>query len=75
MQKQSSFIIRPMTIRGLILVLFASLAAMTAACERRSGAPQSTTGDILVGFYGSLTGDGASFGQSSVKAPSSPSTS
>ena len=27
--------------------------------------PQSTTGDILVGFYGSLTGDGASFGQSS----------
>ena len=38
---------------------------MTMACERRSGAPQTTTGDIVVGMYGSLTGDGASFGQSS----------
>lgn len=56
-----------MMIRGLILLLFASLAAMTSACERRSAAPQSTTGEILVGMYGSLTGDGASFGQSSVE--------
>ncbi|HVH25598.1 MAG TPA: ABC transporter substrate-binding protein [Vicinamibacterales bacterium] len=39
----------------------------TIACERRpgTGGPESTTGDILVGMYGSLTGDGASFGQSS----------
>ena len=37
-----------------------------AACERRSdGGSTPTTGDIVVGFYGSLTGDGASFGQSS----------
>jgi branched-chain amino acid transport system substrate-binding protein len=43
--------------------LFASLG-----CERRNGSSeQSTTGDILVGMYGSLTGDGASFGQSSVE--------
>ena len=26
---------------------------------------ETTTGDIVVGMYGSLTGDGASFGQSS----------
>ena len=38
------------------------------ACERRPGtSEQSATGDILVGMYGSLTGDGASFGQSSVE--------
>ena len=37
----------------------------TVACERKSGGSSDTTGDILVGFYGSLTGDGASFGQSS----------
>lgn len=37
------------------------------ACERRStsGSGDAGSGDILVGFYGSLTGDGASFGQSS----------
>ena len=47
-------------------VLFAFAAALAAACERRSGTTQeTTTGDILVGMYGSLTGDGASFGQSS----------
>src|ERR1700752_2461726 len=64
----SSFIIRPMTIRALIVGLLASLAAVSAACERRSGgAPQSDTGEIVVGMYGSLTGDGASFGQSSVE--------
>ena len=39
-----------------------------AGCERRPGtAEQSATGEILVGMYGSLTGDGASFGQSSVE--------
>lgn len=48
----------------LVLVLGAVLPL--AACERRSGQTvDSGTGEILVGFYGSLTGDGASFGQSS----------
>jgi branched-chain amino acid transport system substrate-binding protein len=49
---------------GLLVVAAAMLAA---ACERKSdpGAAGATTGDILVGEYGSLTGDGASFGQSS----------
>ena len=50
------------------LIFFALVVALSLACERRSGtAEQSTTGDILVGMYGSLTGDGASFGQSSVE--------
>ena len=48
------------------LVLAGAVAALGAACERRSdGGSTATTGDIVVGFYGSLTGDGASFGQSS----------
>ena len=48
------------------LVLAGAAVFSSAACERRSGGgSSSTTGDILVGFYGSLTGDGASFGQSS----------
>ena len=46
-------------------LLLAGLLVSTAACERKSGGATDTTGDILVGFYGSLTGDGASFGQSS----------
>jgi branched-chain amino acid transport system substrate-binding protein len=37
------------------------------ACERRPDpGATSDTGDIVVGMYGSLTGDGASFGQSSL---------
>lgn len=51
---------------------FATLAsalvvlAVATACERKTATTEQTaTGDILVGFYGSLTGDGASFGQSS----------
>jgi len=57
-----------MTNRGLIVVFFAFLALVSTGCERRSGtAQQSTTGEIVVGMYGSLTGDGASFGQSSVE--------
>lgn len=38
-----------------------------AACERRPGTTTDTpaAGDIVIGMYGSLTGDGASFGQSS----------
>jgi branched-chain amino acid transport system substrate-binding protein len=49
-----------------LAVLGGAVVCSAAACERRSdGGSGSTTGDILVGFYGSLTGDGASFGQSS----------
>jgi branched-chain amino acid transport system substrate-binding protein len=52
-----------------LLALAGALLITTAAgCERRSepGAA-SSTGDILVGLYASLTGDGASFGQSSLE--------
>jgi branched-chain amino acid transport system substrate-binding protein len=49
----------------LLVVLGLALGA-TTACERRSAGPADDgTGDILVGVYASLTGDGASFGQSS----------
>ena len=49
----------------LLMVLGAVLTRL-AACERRpSGTTDDGTGDILVGVYASLTGDGASFGQSS----------
>jgi len=54
--------------RGSVrLLVLGSLALATmVACERKStGGAASTTGDIPVGMYGSLTGDGASFGQSS----------
>jgi branched-chain amino acid transport system substrate-binding protein len=49
------------------LVVVAAFLLAGIACERRPGADgsASTTGDIIVGMYGSLTGDGASFGQSS----------
>ena len=54
--------------RLIVLAAAISLAFVaTTACERRSGSGQAATGDILVGMYGSLTGDGASFGQSSVE--------
>lgn len=44
------------------------MCASMGACERRPATSEQTaTGDILVGMYGSLTGDGASFGQSSVE--------
>lgn len=49
----------------LLLVLTLALGT-TIACERRSDGPADDgTGDVLVGLYGSLTGDGASFGLSS----------
>jgi branched-chain amino acid transport system substrate-binding protein len=41
------------------------LVTMATACERKPTAAQDTGGDIVIGMYGSLTGDGASFGQSS----------
>jgi branched-chain amino acid transport system substrate-binding protein len=48
------------------LLLAAALLSLSAACERKSGgATDSGTGDIVIGMYGSLTGDGGSFGQSS----------
>jgi branched-chain amino acid transport system substrate-binding protein len=52
-----------------LFVLAVLILAATVSCERRPGASGSatSTGDILVGMYGSLTGDGASFGQSSVE--------
>src|SRR5262245_56558172 len=46
-------------------MIIAALAATAAGCERKPGAAGETTGDIPIGMYGSLTGDGASFGQSS----------
>jgi branched-chain amino acid transport system substrate-binding protein len=55
------------TRRSGLRVLAAAMALVAAACEKQptQGAPTSGTGDIVVGMYGSLTGDGASFGQSS----------
>jgi branched-chain amino acid transport system substrate-binding protein len=51
---------------ALCAVLFGVLPL--TGCERRPGTSEpSATGEILVGMYGSLTGDGASFGQSSVE--------
>jgi branched-chain amino acid transport system substrate-binding protein len=47
------------------LLLAAVLIAGTAACERKSGSAADSNGDIVIGMYGSLTGDGASFGLSS----------
>jgi branched-chain amino acid transport system substrate-binding protein len=47
------------------VVLGTSLMLAATGCERRPGAATNTTGDIVIGMYGSLTGDGASFGQSS----------
>jgi branched-chain amino acid transport system substrate-binding protein len=53
--------------RWLVLAGAAVLSAVVA-CERRPDTAGGTTetGDIVVGMYGSLTGDGASFGQSSL---------
>jgi branched-chain amino acid transport system substrate-binding protein len=52
-----------------LFLLSVVMLAAAIACERRPGTSGSatSTGDILVGMYGSLTGDGASFGQSSVE--------
>jgi branched-chain amino acid transport system substrate-binding protein len=53
--------------RALVALVGALAISGVAACERKpdAGGSAATTGDILVGFYGSLTGSGASFGQSS----------
>jgi branched-chain amino acid transport system substrate-binding protein len=59
----------PMTAFPLRRCLSAGLAALAlgfpAACERRDAGGATTTGAVVVGMYGSLTGDGASFGVSS----------
>jgi branched-chain amino acid transport system substrate-binding protein len=50
-------------VRATALVL---VALLPSACERRPGTESAdSSGEIVVGMYGSLTGDGASFGQSS----------
>src|SRR6266576_1259453 len=52
---------------ALVSAYFVVIALLAVACERKpgTGGGATTTGDIVVGMYGSLTGDGASFGQSS----------
>ena len=53
---------------ALVSAFFLLIAVIGIACERKpgtGGGANTTTGDIVVGMYGSLTGDGASFGQSS----------
>jgi branched-chain amino acid transport system substrate-binding protein len=52
---------------GRLAFVSALLLFLTVACERKPGTVtgDAATGDIVVGMYGSLTGDGASFGQSS----------
>jgi branched-chain amino acid transport system substrate-binding protein len=52
---------------GRLAFISALFLFTTIACERRPGTDGAATGtgDIVVGMYGSLTGDGASFGQSS----------
>src|SRR5688500_6365598 len=48
------------------LVVLAALGVAASACERQpTGEATDAGGDIVIGMYGSLTGDGASFGQSS----------
>src|SRR5438067_4546297 len=53
--------------RDSLALVGALFFLITVSCERKPGTGDtaSTTGDIVVGMYGSLTGDGASFGQSS----------
>src|SRR4029077_20114981 len=58
--------IRPMKLHRISALAAVLVLAASAACERKSASTtETTTGDILVGLYGSLTGDGASFGISS----------
>jgi len=51
--------------RATALVAVALAFCAAAACERRPGAAGDSGGDVVIGMYGSLTGDGASFGISS----------
>jgi len=57
-----------MKLHRFAVLAAASVLALSVGCERRPGTTeQSATGEILVGMYGSMTGDGASFGRSSVE--------
>lgn len=49
---------------GLLALACVVALSATAGCERKpaTGGANPTTGDIPVGFYGSLTGESASFG-------------
>jgi branched-chain amino acid transport system substrate-binding protein len=51
--------------KGLVVGVAVLGVVSIAACERKGARSGSDTGDIRVGLYASLTGDGASFGQSS----------
>jgi branched-chain amino acid transport system substrate-binding protein len=51
--------------KGLVVGAAVLGVASIAACERKGARSGGDTGDIRVGLYASLTGDGASFGQSS----------
>src|SRR5262245_9935534 len=52
--------------RHRVWLIAVAVVCLAAACERRgSNGAGGDTGDIVIGMYGSLTGDGASFGQSS----------
>ncbi len=57
----------PVWTRGLLLLAGVLSLSLVGACERRPTTAGATagTGEIVIGMYGSLTGDGASFGQSS----------
>jgi branched-chain amino acid transport system substrate-binding protein len=59
-------LIKSASMRVLLLLASAS-TLLLAGCERRpaTGGATTGTGEIVIGMYGSLTGDGASFGQSS----------
>lgn len=48
-----------------LVPLLGALLVTTAACERRPGTAEDSGAEVLIGMYGSLTGDGASFGRSS----------
>jgi len=53
--------------RGAAARLFLAVTLLTglAGCERKSSGTSDTGGDIVIGMYGSLTGNDGSFGQSS----------
>jgi branched-chain amino acid transport system substrate-binding protein len=51
--------------RALATLLGAALLALTTGCERKSGGATDSGGDIVIGMYGSLSGENASFGISS----------
>lgn len=50
---------------GIIFLLAMGLGLMPVACKEKGGQRDNSTGDILIGEYGSMTGPTATFGQSS----------